>query len=373
MTALRANGEPLWLHDHRFGAPYSWADGPLVSRSGYELDGAAPPASDPLLSDVSFNNHSRNDGMHISPYDNGKVQVGLDGLEVRLLQGIDRQQFANVLSRATRATTGLPVPQPGETVDADWEEMMRGGLQSALETQTIVFEVWGASRALTHQLVRSRKAAFHQQSQRATWYGDRPEARMPESVWRASSLVRAAWLQAVQAAWTAYELACNSGISYQDARYILPESTTSYIMCEYTVREFINVYAYRGCSMFLWEMVGVMRAMRAALLEQSPWMERYVKVSCEKGTDCATCGGSGYLWEDGYPGRVDLTEVAGWDKGGAIPSDVQLCPTCTGLGSPDRKCTFQGWENVEGQCAFPHARQSNRVFLPSPKYRIGDK
>lgn len=314
---------PVWLAEHRVATNLSTANTLTFRATSRRPGSALTPPSDPLLSDQAFNRHSMNDGSHVSPYDNAMVQVGLDGLEVRLLQGINEESFKRVVSRATRATTGLPAPQPGELADEDWEEMMGGGLQSALESQVIVFEVWGASRALTHQLVRTRKAGFHQQSQRATWYGDHPEVRMPESIWKSTSGVRQAWLDAVHASWRAYRMACEADVSYQDARYILTEGTTNYIQCEYSLREFINVFAYRGCSMFLWEMVACMRKMRGELLNAHPMFEPYVKISCEKGPEA------------------------------------------------DRKCTFQGWENVEGQCDLPWAKQSNRTFLPSPKYRIG--
>src|SRR3546814_3886104 len=53
----------------------------------------------------------------------------------------------------------------------------------SLETQKIIFEVSGVSRTCTHQLVRSRRASFHQQSQRASYMGDKPMFRCPESIW----------------------------------------------------------------------------------------------------------------------------------------------------------------------------------------------
>lgn len=341
---------PDWLEQHRKKGGYRQAFAPWVSTATAHVG----PLHEEFLADVAFNRHSMNDGSHVSPYDTGRIDIGLDHLEVRLLQGVDETAFRNVVSRATRATTGLPVPVSGENLEDDWKEMMGGGLQAALETQTIVFEVWGASRALTHQLVRSRKAGFHQQSQRATWYGDRPEVRMPESIWRANGKVRQLWLEAIEASWAAYRAACEADISYQDARYILPEGTVNYIQCEYTIREFLNVYAYRACSMFLWEMVAAMRSMKAALLAAHPMFDPYVKISCEKGPGCEACSGTGSL---------------GSHEGGAFHSIV--CNSCGGTGG--RKCTFQGWENVEGQCSFPWARQDNRTFLPTPKYRIGAK
>lgn len=344
---------PEWLVWHRFHRPYGENDEEVkFSQEGFA-------AKDPLVhaAETAFNNHERNTGEQVSPFDTGLVQIGVDGLEVRLLQGIDFESLQAAVARGVRATIGLPRPedtnysQERERARTEWEEMFRGGLQTALESQTIIFEVWGASRVLTHQLVRTRKAGFHQQSQRATWYGDRPEARMPETVWRASLAVRETWLDAYHYAWAAYQEACDAGVPYEDARYILPEGTVNYIQCEYTIREFINVFAYRGCSMFLREMVVCMRMMRDALIASSPWIEPYIKISCEKGTDCERCEGTGSIPD---PDHYHTEE----------------CPDCKGIGS-NRKCTFQGWENVERACDFQWAKESNRIYLPSPRLRIG--
>lgn len=307
---------------------------------------------DVLTRDIAFNRHSKNDGHHVSPYDNNTILAGTDGIEAAMVQGIDEDSFKRVLSAATRATIGIDIVGKWEMCDAnwdletpcskghtqhraegirsrrlgyvdplepdkDWEEMLKGGLQTALESQTIVFAVTGASRTCTHQLVRSRRAAFHQQSQRASYMGDSPEFRMPESVWR-NPMVRASWFQALRYSHKAYRAACEADISYQDARFILPEGTTNFIMLEYPVREFLNVYAYRACHMFQWEISAVMRECRRVLLEAHPWLEPYVKITCEK----------------------------------------------TGI------CEFQGWENVEGQCTLPMAKEDNRRFKPV-HHRIG--
>lgn len=262
-----------------------------------------------LLADVAFNRHSMNDGHHISPYDGGRLLVGLDNLEVRLVQGIDEEAFKRTLSRAQLATIGVDPDRPAE--EGDWEEMLKGGLQTALETQTIIFEVFGVARATTHQVVRSRRAAFHQQSMRASYFGDHPDFRMPESVWR-NLKARQAFVVAVKKAHEAYRIACEEDISYQDARYILPIGTTTYIMCEYSVREFLALYAYRACSMFQWEICHTVRQMGALLSEAYPWLAKYIKISCE---------------------------------------------------GPQR-CTFQGWEDVEGQCDLPWAKHETRTFKP---------
>lgn len=363
---------PGWLIYHRANRPYDILEGPKFETE--EFDGMGDNLA--RVAPTAFNNHTKNTGAHVSPFDTGLVRVGTAGLEVRLAQGIDLERLQQVVAAGTQATIGRSRPEgPGpmsdllDVADADWQEMFKGGLQTALESQTLVFEVWGASRVLTHQLVRSRRAGFHQQSQRSTWYGDRPEVRMPETVWRSEESVRRSWNRAYSWAWKAYREACDAGVPYEDARYILPEGTVNYIQCEYTLREFMNVFAYRGCSMFLREMVVVMRAMRSALLAQAPWMEPYVKISCEKtGADCQRCKGSGWVFTDGV--AADPAEVKAHLED-PNEREVMGCWQCSGKGSPDRKCTFQGWENVELACDFPWALEGNRTFLANPKLRIG--
>jgi len=287
----------------------------------------------PLLRDVAFNRHSMNDGHHVSPSDNDQVKVGDDGISVNLVQGLN-PEFEQVLSRATRATIGIDLAKPDDDA-RDWEEMLRGGLQTALESQVVVFEVSGVSRACTHQIVRTRKAAFHQQSMRASFYGSGPEHRVPESVWRASDEARDLYFEAVNACRMAYVKLCEEDVSYQDARYILPEGTTNYIMMEYPLREFINVYAYRGCSMFQWEIVTVMRMARDLLVAKYDFLEPYIKISCEK-----------------TPPNANYS-TSNWE-------------------GDSHTCTFQGWESVEGQCPFAWAWEDNRQFR-SEHHRIERK
>jgi thymidylate synthase ThyX len=343
----------------------------------------------PLLRDVAFNKHSRNfhapDGANIvSPSAQGRNQVGVDGIEVRLVQGLPSEfDVAKVIWKGINATKGVDINDESRmladiSLDPEsWREMFKGGLQTAMEAFVIVFEVSGVSRTCTHQIVRSRRAGFHQQSQRAGSYvqpssvvdgkhtegwdvnewghsvgdGEGANVRIPESLWRAMGMNGRAVIDgpdwdagdsgrkhelahAVGAAlmWSrrAYRLACESDVSYQDARYILPEATTNYIMCEYTLREFLNVYAYRACSMFSWEITHVVREMGRLLLADSPWLRGTggePKISCERSAPILEGMG-----KDGLP--------------------------------LEHACTFQGWERVEEQCAFPWAKDDNRTFKP---------
>jgi len=310
----------------------------------------------PLLRDHSFNKDSLNvksGWRHVSPLAQGQNQVGVDGIQVRLIQGLPpRKTMAKVMGRALNATTGVDISESPDVTGDEWEDLLRGGLQAVMEAFVLVFEVSGVSRACTHQLVRSRRAGFHQQSQRATRYADPstgigPNVRVPESLWeKAQDNVELAEALGSVVYWTrkAYELACRQDVSYQDARYILPEGTTNYILCEYTLREFLAVYSYRACSMFNWEIVHVVREMGALLKAQSPWIKgtgAEPKISCER-----------------TPPQ-------------SIPIEFGPSKTETGYIQYDHQCTFQGWEQVEHQCDFPWATEENRAFKPSKGLTIG--
>jgi thymidylate synthase (FAD) len=329
-----------------------------------DVDGGATSFDNqPLLRDVAFNRHSRNEAggwHHVSPLAHSANNVGVDGINVKLLKGLPPQEeMAKVMSRAMNGTTGWDVSLDSDADVPDWQDLLRGGLQAVMEVFTIVFEVSGVSRACTHQIVRSRRAGFHQQSQRATSYvrpdGVGPDVRIPESVWRKivdlgddsddgqrhgedDVLLATAVDQALYWTRRAYRLACEADVSYQDARYLLPEGTVNYIMCEYSLREFLAVYDYRACSMFNWEIVHVVRKMGELLIADSPWIVgtgAEPKISCQR-----------------TRGAIDSNEAApeGWV---AKPEGMA------------HACTFQGWERVEDQCGFDWARESNRTFKPS--------
>lgn len=199
--------------------------------------------------------------------------------------------------------------------EGETRNILKGGLAfQSLEDIRIAFGVRGASRVLTHQLVRSCQAAFKQQSQRDCYYGEMPEFRMPESVWFNPGL-RYRWINALRAAHHAYNYAVDADIPYEDARYILPEGTTNFILCEYSLKEFLALYAYRGCVMFQSEMVAVMRAMRALLVEAHPYLEPHIKITCERIHRCtfqgpeATANSCDFPWARKDTETIDLQEI----------------------------------------------------------------
>jgi thymidylate synthase (FAD) len=255
-------------------------------------------------------------GRSKSPSDNGVIAVGNDGIEVALVQDFSDADLDKVGRISQAASVGAPLKVLNSENPS---EFLRGGLAfQSLEDFRIAFAVRGASRVLTHQLVRTRQAAFKQQSQRDCWMGDMPEFRMPSSVWE-NGATRSSWVAALRVAHQAYNVAIKQDIPYEDARYILPEGTTNFILCEYSLRVFMETYAYRGCVMFQDEYVSTIRAMRNLLVSKHPYLDPHIRISCEKA----------------------------------------------------QMCTYQGRERIEESCDFPWAKESDRAFKPN-RY-LGDE
>jgi thymidylate synthase (FAD) len=245
-----------------------------------------------------------------SPGNTGMVQVGTDMIEVILAVDFDDTKLEAFSRWAQSAGSGAPEKL---RMSKNPAEFLEGGLaMQSLEDIRFAFAVRGVTRVCTHQIVRTRAAAFKQQSQQDTWQGDFPEFRMPETVWVNPEL-RANWIATLVECHKSYNKAIDADIQYKDARYILPEGTTNFIFCEYSLRTFLEMYAYRACVMFQEELVYVTREMGRLLVEAHPYLEPHIKISCEK----------------------------------------------------IHKCTFEGPERVEETCSFPWAKEDNRTYRQS--------
>lgn len=271
----------------------------------------------PELTGVPFNKHSLNSGKHVNPTDTGTIWIGLDGIEVKLVTDFKDAEFFKAVANAMQATTGRSPDTEDVDMDDVKELLTGGGLQQGMETVKVTFEVFRVSRACTHQLVRTRKAGFNQQSQRATFYGNSADVRLPETVWL-DEVAREAALEAIEASWRAYRVACDRDLPYQDARYLFPEGVVNYIQCTYDLREWLATNGYRSCRMFQHEISYVFRLMGALLVESHPWLAPYALSNCEK----AGCS------------------------------------------------TFRGWESVDA-CPLPICSDATRTHPPTAKNRIG--
>lgn len=286
------------------------------------------------------------DGQNKAPGQEGRTDVAYENIQVECILWPEYDTVAEFLTQTSVAVKGEVYPV-GHVDEEMVKDMFKGGLNQSLECFYVSFRCSGVSRGVTHQLVRTRKASFAQQSMR---YADMDNfnVRMPEEISRQTHRIpgywntdidweryprlyallahfdnmnenpERIWKESVEVAREAYRWLVEHNIPMQDARTVCPIATETYIVCSYPLNEFAATYAYRGCSMFYPETVAVFRKMRAALLLKCAWLEDYIRISCEKTSGSKAPGG--------------------------------------------HFCTYQGWERVEGQCEFPWALEENRTF-----------
>jgi len=134
-------------------------------------------------------------------------------------------------------------------------ETIRKGHHSVIEHASFTFSVSGVSRALTHQLVRHRIASYSQQSQRFVKL-EEPTFVIPPSIREDSKSLRE-YNKFMENAWNLYGSLLERKIPKEDARFVLPNATTTNITITMNARELIHFFKLRCSTDAQWEIRGM--------------------------------------------------------------------------------------------------------------------
>lgn len=217
-------------------------------------------------------------------------------VDVRLLNHTPEPERAMaVAARLCYAPVGaaqLMESMSDEAVRKVLKTIMTSGHFSALEHASYTFAIDGVSRALTHQLVRHRMASYNQQSQRYVAFEDDPAFIIPPAV-AENAAARDRFEKATLDAFTAYRELIESGVSAEDARYLLPNATETKIAVTMNVRELLHFFEVRCCKRAQWEIRALALEMLALVEPTAPYVFMDAGASCRRGT-CKegkmTCG-----------------------------------------------------------------------------------
>jgi len=148
------------------------------------------------------------------------------------------------------------------------KRIIKLGHFSILEHAYATFKISEISRACSHQLVRHRICSFTQQSQR---YVDESnfEYIIPDSV---SNNLKAYELftDFVNKAKSVYIELLKLGIKKEDARYVLPNATTTQIIMTANFREWRHIIELRGNINSQWEIRRIMIEILKILKSYAP-------------------------------------------------------------------------------------------------------
>jgi thymidylate synthase (FAD) len=149
-------------------------------------------------------------------------------------------------------------------------KILRKGHHSVLEHVCATFRVSGGSRVFTHELVRHRFISPSQESQRYVRYGK----RTPYAVVVPDTIADAGFAdefeRACHEAHRLYEQMVVSGVPKEDARYVLPNATTSQIVITANFRELRHFFTLRCNLRAHWEIRQVAILMLRVMKDVAP-------------------------------------------------------------------------------------------------------
>lgn len=203
-----------------------------------------------------------------------------------------------------------------EQKTADFIEMITElGHGSVTEHVSFTFGIEGISRACSHQLVRHRIASYSQQSQRYV-DGTKFDFVTPPEIMKNKKAL-ASYNKVIDMQAKAYKeirnalvvgyIKENSSVEYsgtddeimeqfkdenkkqysafvkkanEDARFILPNASTTKIVCTFNARSLQNFFAHRCCNRAQWEIREVAEQMLLHCLEVAPHLFKNSGPSC---------------------------------------------------------------------------------------------
>jgi thymidylate synthase (FAD) len=146
--------------------------------------------------------------------------------------------------------------------------LRESGHMSPFEHVSFTYAIEGASRVMTHQLVRHRIASYSQQSQRYVTMGT-PKCVVPPEI-DANPEARAVFESSAEEAYAAYERMISLGAPKEDARFILPHGWETSIMVTMNARELRHFFELRLCRRAQWEIREAARKMLSIALDAAP-------------------------------------------------------------------------------------------------------
>ena len=159
-------------------------------------------------------------------------------------------------------------------------DRLKTGHVSPLEQVHFEFGLSGVSRAFSHQFVRHRVGiSFEQQSQRYVTYkgGDFPYT-VPKAVEAAGMATDMEDL--FHQAGDLYERMVQAGVPAEDARFLLPNATSTNFKITVNFASLLHMSDLRLCTRAQWEFRRVVALMRAEIMRVAPELARMLQPKC---------------------------------------------------------------------------------------------
>jgi len=150
------------------------------------------------------------------------------------------------------------------------KKVIRKKHHSVLEHASATFRIKGGSRVFTHELVRHRLMSPSQESQRYVQYGQTRNFDVVVPPVVKNSDYHEKYMTLVSEAEQLYSEMVAAGLPKEDARYILPNATTSEIVITANLREYRHMFEVRCHPRAHWEIRRICLQMLRILKHEAP-------------------------------------------------------------------------------------------------------
>jgi thymidylate synthase (FAD) len=159
---------------------------------------------------------------------------------------------------------------PPSSTDELIKKVIRKKHHSVLEHAMATFRVKGGSRVFTHELVRHRLMSPSQESQRYVEYGKvrNFDVVLPPII--EQSEFKSRYLEKAAECEQLYSEMVKAGLPKEDARYILPNATTSEIVISANFREYRHIFEVRCNPRAHWEIRQICMMILEILKKEAP-------------------------------------------------------------------------------------------------------
>jgi flavin-dependent thymidylate synthase len=222
-----------------------------------------------------------------------KFLKAVDGIDVQIIDS-PKLEFGTIASQMVMETWDRfnDVCKTKQVDDLFRAVVLEGACPTALEAAHFTWYITGVSLTATHQIVRHRLFGFSQRSSRAMDVRDYPY-RIPSTITSEKSSPsdwEEEFMRITDAAHLLYERMVNSGVPFQDARYILPQALTTSIYVTGHYRALQDFYAQRICKIAQWEVRIIAEKLKEEMKKHHRLFAEGLRKPCDLSGKCSYTG-----------------------------------------------------------------------------------
>ena len=162
-------------------------------------------------------------------------------------------------------------------------KVIESGHGSTIEHVNFTFAISGATRTLSHQLVRHRAGtAFDQQSQRYVKFKGRENYTVPRSITDGDlpDGLAERFQLAIDSSLELYGQLLQAEVPAEDARFIFPNAMQTNLVMTVNLRQLIHMSGLRLCTMAQWEIRQLFKQIRHEIFRVSPFFGSFLAPKC---------------------------------------------------------------------------------------------